>query len=194
MFFSDNDILSRMNHLEIGIKPFDPARVQPASYDLSLGDDLVVYRAHEPGRVIDPRVSSEDLTYHVKLHPDPINAFHLYQGLFVLGVTAEEITLSDAVLAQLNGKSSLGRLGLVVHSTAGFVDPGWKGHLTLEISNANPTPIRLYPGMLIAQLVFAELQTPSTNPYGSADRPGKYRGNTGPRTSRSYLDFQRESA
>ncbi len=197
MFFSDRDILDQLADGEIHIEPFDPARVQPASYDLSLGDHLIIYERYSPGRpgrAIDPRMASEEFCHPFLLDPDPQYAFQLKQGEFVLGVTSERITLSDSVLAQLNGKSSLGRLGLVVHSTAGFVDPGWKGNLTLELSNANPTPIKLYPGMLIAQLVFSQLRTAAQNPYGSKERPGKYRGDDGARISRSYLDFQNQSA
>ncbi len=194
MFFSDRDILDQIADGEIHIEPFEHTRVQPASYDLSLGDHLVVYEQHTGGRAIDPRVSSEELCYPLLLNSEPNKAFQLRQGQFVLGMTAERIALSNTVVAQLNGKSSLGRLGLVVHSTAGFVDPGWKGNLTLELSNVNPTPIKLYPGMLIAQLVFSPLKTAAQNPYGSKERPGKYQGDRVVRVSRSYMDLPNESA
>ncbi len=165
--------------------------MQPASYDVTLGPEFLYYRipgAGHSSQVIDPRTPTSDLIEKVDARKLPGGYFLLHPRQFALASTVETLELCPRVLAMLNGKSSLGRLGLLVHSTAGFVDPGWKGTLTLELGNINELPIKLWPGMAIAQLVFAWLGIPSVNPYGSEERPGNYQGQTGPTTSRSWQD------
>jgi dCTP deaminase len=128
------------------------------------------------------------LTELVEVKPE--GAFILHPGEFVLGSTLELVTLPDDIVARLEGKSSLGRLGLLIHSTAGFVDPGWNGHLTLELSNVATLPIALYPGMKIGQISFLRMTTAAENPYGSGAVSSKYQGQRGPTPSRYYLNFQ----
>ena len=137
---------------------------------------------------IDPKQPQEDLTELVEVKEG--GAFILHPGEFVLGSTLERVALPDDLVARLEGKSSLGRLGLLIHSTAGFVDAGWDGHLTLELSNVATLPIALYPGMKIGQISFLRMTTPADNPYGSKATGSKYQGQRGPTPSRYYLNFQ----
>lgn len=136
---------------------------------------------------IDPREQQDDLTRFVEVQND--EPFILHPGEFVLGSTYEFVKLPEDIAARLEGKSSLGRLGLLTHSTAGFVDPGFQGHVTLELSNVATLPIKLWPGMKIGQLCFFQLSSPSENPYGSAKYGSRYQGQRGPTASRSYLNF-----
>jgi dCTP deaminase len=136
---------------------------------------------------IDPREQQDDLTRFIEV--DSNEAFILHPGEFVLGSTYEFVSLGDDIAARLEGKSSLGRLGLLTHSTAGFVDPGFKGHVTLELSNTATLPIKLWPGMKIGQLCFFQLSSASENPYGSEKYGSRYQGQRGPTASRSYKNF-----
>ena len=138
---------------------------------------------------IDPAVDQPDLTRLVETDPD--EAFVLHPGEFVLGSTFEVVTLPDDIAARLEGKSSLGRLGLLTHSTAGFIDPGFSGHVTLELSNVATLPIKLWPGMKIGQLCFFQLSSPAEKPYGSAEYQSRYQGQRGPTASRSAQNFHR---
>lgn len=191
MVLSDRDIRRAIEAGRIVIDPFDDACVQPASVDLRLGRELRVF-ATAPLREIDPGREMKDLTLAVPLGQD--EHFTLGSGEFVLGVTEEEVCLPDDIVGRLDGKSSLGRLGLVVHSTAGFVDPGWRGRLTLELSNLTKLPIKLWHGMKVSQISFMQLSSPAEHPYGSRALGSKYQGQMGPTPSRYYENYHRSSA
>jgi dCTP deaminase len=171
----------------IVISPLDPLDIQPASVDLHLDRKILVFtNSWRP--FIDVREGLEDLTQTVEI-PDG-NPFILHPGEFVLGSTLENIELPDDLVARLEGKGSLGRMGLVIHSTAGFVDPGWKGHLTLELSNMARLPITLYFGMKIGQISYLRLTTPADGTCGSKSLGSKYQGQTEPTAGRFSWDFQ----
>lgn len=184
MILSDRDIRAHIESGRITIDPFDPASVQPSSVDLHVDSQFRVF-ANSRYAYIDVKDEMPDLTELVEVKPD--EAFILHPGEFVLGSTLERVALPDDLVARLEGKSSLGRLGLLIHSTAGYVDPGWDGYLTLELSNVANLPITLYPGMKIGQISFFQLTTPAETPYGSAGN--KYQGQRGPTASRFYRDF-----
>jgi dCTP deaminase len=156
--------------------------------DLHVDRYFRVFRNHTMGH-IDVKQDQEDLTELVTIQPDDV--FILHPGEFVLGSTAERVALPDDLVARLEGKSSLGRLGLLIHSTAGFVDAGFSGHLTLELSNVANLPITLYPGMKIGQISFLRMTTPAERPYGSAGTGSKYQGQRGPTPSRYFENFER---
>lgn len=170
---SDGTITRLVEEGRIRIDPWDPALVQPASVDLRLGDTFRVFNNHRVTS-IDLREMPENLTGEVKIAPD--EAFVIHPGEFCLGRTLEWVELPDDIVARIEGKSSLGRLGLIVHATAGFCDPGWKGTLTLELNNLTRVPIKLYPGLLIAQLSFMTLDVPALRPYGSEALGSHYQG------------------
>jgi dCTP deaminase len=157
----------------IRIEPWDDSLVQPASVDLRLGDSFRVFHNHRAS-AIDLRDPPQNLTEEVKVEPD--EPFVIHPGEFVLGRTLEWVELPDDIVARIEGKSSLGRLGLIVHATAGFCDPGWKGTLTLELANLTRIPIRLYAGLLIAQLSFMTLDAPALRPYGHEQLGSHYQG------------------
>ncbi len=186
MILSDRSIREALASGRIAIDPTDDAMIQPSSVDVTIDRYFRVFRNHTLP-VIDVKQNLEDLTELVEIAPD--NAFILHPGEFVLGSTAERVTLSADIVARLEGKSSLGRLGLLIHSTAGFVDAGWDGHLTLELSNIATLPITLYPGMKIGQLSFLEMSTPADHPYGSHEVGSKYQGQRGPTPSRYWENF-----
>jgi dCTP deaminase len=190
MVLSDRTIREEIAAGRIRIDPFDDALVQPCSIDVTVGDAFRVFR-NSRYPYIDVKVPMEDLTELVTVTGG--EAFILHPGEFVLGVVAERITLPDDIVATLDGKSSLGRLGLVVHQTAGVVDAGFDGHITLELANVANLPITVYPGMRIAQLSFMTLTTPADNPYGSDTLGSKYQGAKGgraePTPSRYHLNF-----
>ena len=163
MVLSDRSILEAIRAGQIGIDPFDESCVQPSSVDLHVDRYFRLFRNHS-SRVIDVQEDQEDLTELVDVGEDPLI---LHPGEFVLGSTTERVSLPDDLVARLEGKSSLGRLGLLIHSTAGFVDAGWDGHLTLELSNVANLPITVYPGMKIGQISFLQMTTPADHPYGS---------------------------
>ena len=165
MLLSDRDIRAEIQAGRLGIEPFDEKLVQPSSVDVRLDNFFRVFNNTRYTH-IDPARRQDELTTLV--HADEGEPFVLHPGEFVLGATYEHITLPDDVAARLEGKSSLGRLGLLTHSTAGFIDPGFSGHVTLELSNVATLPIKLYPGMKIGQLCFFQLSSPAEHPYGSA--------------------------
>lgn len=186
MILSDHTIHERLAAGDIVIEPFDERHVQPSSVDLRLDDWFRTFRNHTMA-YIDVRENLEELTELVQVGEDA--PFILHPGEFVLGSTAERIAVPDDLVARLEGKSSLGRLGLLIHSTAGFVDAGWDGQLTLELSNVANLPITLYPGMKIGQISFIQMTTPADNPYGSVSLGSKYQGQVGPRPSRYWENF-----
>jgi dCTP deaminase len=171
----------------LSVRPTEPELLQPASIDLRLDRWFRVFQNHRYD-CIDPRLAQDDLTELVQTDDD--QPFVLHPGEFVLGSTLEEVGLDESIAARIEGKSSLGRLGLLVHSTAGFIDPGFRGHITLELSNAANLPIRLWPGMRIGQLCVFALTTPASAPYGAATYGSHYQGQRGPTTSRSHQNFR----
>ena len=188
MLLSDRDILSEIDAQRVALDPFDAAMVQPSSVDVRLDRFFRVFENHRYPH-IDPAQDQPDLTRLVE--PEADEPFILHPGEFVLGSTYEVVTLPDDVAARLEGKSSLGRLGLLTHSTAGFIDPGFSGHVTLELSNVATLPIKLWPGMKIGQLCFFRLSSPSEHPYGSEKYGSRYQGQRGPTPSRSSQNFHR---
>jgi dCTP deaminase len=186
MILSDVSIRAAIETSRILLDPFDPAMVQPSSVDVRVDRYFRVFENHRYP-FIDPKAPQPDLTTPVETSVD--TPFMLHPGEFVLGSTLEVVRLAEDIVARLEGKSSLGRLGLLIHSTAGFVDPGFEGHLTLELSNVSTLPIAIYPGMKIGQLSFYELSTPAENPYGSTEAGSKYHGQRGPTPSRIHEDF-----
>ena len=188
MLLSDRDITAEIHAGRIALEPWDPAMMQPSSVDVRLDRFFRVFENHRYPH-IDPAADQPDLTREVE--PDGDEPFILHPGEFVLGSTFESVSLPDDLAARLEGKSSLGRLGLLTHSTAGFVDPGFTGHVTLELSNVATLPIKLWPGMKIGQLCFIRLTTAAEHPYGSAAYSSRYQGQRGPTASRSFLKFHR---
>ena len=186
MVLSDRSIKQALNEGRIVIEPVDPSDIQPASVDLHLDRQILVFGNHQRP-YIDVKASLESLSQLVTIDED--EAFILHPGDFVLGSTVEHIELPEDLVARLEGKSSLGRIGLVIHSTAGFVDPGWRGNLTLELSNLARLPITLYFGMKIGQISFLTLTTPAERLYGSESLGSKYQGQTRPTASRFHQDF-----
>ena len=186
MILSDRDILECIESGEVGIEPFDRADVQPSSVDLHVDRFFrTFHNARHP--YIDVRKPMDDLTELVEVEEE--EAFILHPGEFVLGSTRELVRLPHDLVARLEGKSSLGRLGLLIHSTAGYVDPGFEGHLTLELSNVANLPITIYPNMKIGQISFFRLSSRAENPYGSDKVRSKYQGQRGPTPSRYYENF-----
>ena len=183
---SDRDIRAELDTGRVRIEPYDPVDLQPSSVDLHLGRSFRVFRNNRYP-YIDVRALQPDLTE--LLHVEPDEAFILHPGEFVLGQTLEWVELPDDLVARLEGKSSLGRLGLLIHSTAGYVDPGWKGTLTLELSNVANLPIALYQGMRIGQISFVRMSSPVERPYGSAGLGSKYQGQSEPTASAFDADF-----
>jgi dCTP deaminase len=188
VLLSDRDILAEVEEKRVQLEPFDAEMVQPSSVDIRLDRFFRVFENHRYPH-IDPSADQPDLTRAVE--PDGEEPFILHPGEFVLGSSFEVITLPDDIAARLEGKSSLGRLGLLTHSTAGFIDPGFSGHVTLELSNVATLPIKLWPGMKIGQLCFFRLSSPAQHPYGSAKYGSRYQGQRGPTPSRSYQNFHR---
>ncbi|MCM3658898.1 dCTP deaminase [Agromyces mediolanus] len=186
MLLSDRDIRAELERERIGIEPSDPAMLQPSSVDVRLDRYFRLFDNHKYP-FIDPAEDQPELTRLIEVRPD--EPFILHPGEFVLGSTYEQVTLPDDIAARLEGKSSLGRLGLLTHSTAGFIDPGFTGHVTLELSNVATLPIKLWPGMKIGQLCFFRLTSPAERPYGSADYASRYQGQRGPTASRSFQNF-----
>jgi dCTP deaminase len=187
VILSDRTIRDEIEAGRIVIEPFSPACVQPSSVDLHLDQWFRVFRNHTLGH-IDVKQNLEELTELVEVDDD--DPFILHPGEFVLGSTLERVALPDDLVGRLEGKSSLGRLGLLIHSTAGFVDAGWDGQLTLELSNVASLPITLYPGMKIGQISFMRMTTPAERPYGTGELGSKYQGQRGPRPSRYWENFE----
>ena len=188
MLLSDRDIRSELDTGRIGLDPLDLDMVQPSSVDVRLDRFFRLFDNYKYQH-IDPATDQPDLTRLVEV--EPTEAFVLHPGEFVLGATFEVVSLPDDVAARLEGKSSLGRLGLLTHSTAGFIDPGFSGHVTLELSNVATLPITLWPGMKIGQLCFFRLTSPAEHPYGSKKYGSRYQGQRGPTASRSFQNFHR---
>jgi dCTP deaminase len=184
---SDRTIRRLLAEGRIQIDPFDPALVQPSSVDVRVDRYFRVFR-NSRYPFIDVKEAQEDLTELVQVEGD--HPFILHPGEFVLGSTLERIRLPDDLVGRLEGKSSLGRLGLLIHSTAGYIDPGWDGHVTLELSNVANLPITIYTGMKIGQLSFVQLSEPAETPYGADELGSKYQGQQGPTPSRYYRNFR----
>jgi dCTP deaminase len=188
MILSDRTIREELAAGRIVIDPVDDSDIQPSSVDLHLDRFFRVFRNHTM-RVIDVKEDQSELTELVEIGTN--DSFILHPGEFVLGSTSERVALPTDLVARLEGKSSLGRLGLLIHSTAGFVDAGFDGHLTLELSNVANLPITLYPEMKIGQISFLRMTTPADVPYGSAAVGSKYQGQRGPTASRYFENFAR---
>jgi dCTP deaminase len=187
VILSDRDIRDAIDGGRIGIDPFNPDDVQPSSVDLHVDRFFrTFHNARHP--YIDVKKPMDDLTELVEMSAD--EAFILHPGEFVLGSTSEYVRLPHDLVARLEGKSSLGRLGLLIHSTAGYVDPGFEGHLTLELSNVANLPITIYPSMKIGQISFFQLTSAAEHPYGSDSVGSKYQGQRGPTPSRFYENFR----
>ena len=191
MILSDRSIREALEAGTIVIDPLLEGGIQPSSVDLRIDRYFRVFR-NDTTPFIDPKRPQEDLTELVEVEDG--KAFILHPGEFVLASTLERVELPDDVVARLEGKSSLGRLGLLIHSTAGFIDPGWDGHVTLELSNVANLPITIYHGMKIGQLSFVQLSEPAESPYGSGGLGSKYQGQKGPTPSRYWQNFEREEA
>ncbi|WP_353649895.1 dCTP deaminase [Nakamurella sp. A5-74] len=190
MLLSDRDLLASIDAGRLVLDPFDPTLIQPSSIDVRLDRYFRVFNNSRYTH-IDPSTQQDELTSLVETQDD--EPFVLHPGEFVLGSTFEAVTLPDDLAGRLEGKSSLGRLGLLTHSTAGFIDPGFSGHITLELSNVANLPITLWSGMKIGQLCLFRLTSPAQHPYGSAVYGSRYQGQRGPTPSRAHLNFRRDS-
>ncbi|WP_072314599.1 dCTP deaminase [Agrococcus sp. Marseille-P2731] len=188
MLLSDRDIRARLDSGSLGLDPLDRSMLQPSSVDVRLDRGFRLFDNHKYP-YIDPAEDQPELTRLIEVGAD--EAFILHPGEFVLGATYERISLPDDVAARLEGKSSLGRLGLLTHSTAGFIDPGFSGHVTLELSNVSTLPIKLWPGMKIGQVCYFQLSSPAEVPYGQGGNLNRYQGQRGPTASRSFQSFHR---
>ena len=188
MLLSDRDIKAEIESERVKLDPYEPELIQPSSVDVRV-DRL--FRVFHNNRYpfIDPRMPQPHLTELLSVSGD--EPFILHPGEFVLGQTREWVELPDDLVARLEGKSSLGRLGLLIHSTAGYVDPGWRGTLTLELSNVANLPIALYAGMRIGQISFFRMSSPVERPYGSKELGSKYQGQSEPTASAFHADFDR---
>jgi dCTP deaminase len=188
VLLSDGDIRKEVESGRLVLEPWDAELLQPSSIDVRLDGFFRVFN-NSAYTHIDPAVQQDELTSLVEAEGD--SPFVLHPGEFVLGSTLEAVTVPDDLAGRLEGKSSLGRLGLLTHSTAGFIDPGFSGHITLELSNVANLPITLWPGMKIGQLCLFRLSSASEHPYGSAVYGSRYQGQRGPTPSRSYQNFRR---
>ena len=186
MLLSDRDISQELASGRIGLEPSDAAMIQPSSVDVRLDRYFRLFDNHKYP-FIDPAQDQPELTRLIEVAPD--EPFILHPGEFALGATFERVSLPDDIAARLEGKSSLGRLGLITHSTAGFIDPGFSGHVTLELANVATLPIKLWPGMKIGQFCFFRLSSPAEHPYGSGAYGNRYQGQRGPTASRSSRNF-----
>ncbi|MCX2728624.1 dCTP deaminase [Saccharopolyspora sp. NFXS83] len=188
MLLSDRDLRKELDEGRLELDPFDVAMIQPSSIDVRLDRFFRVFDNSKYTH-IDPAQQQDELTSPVEVTGD--DPFVLHPGEFVLGSTYESVRLPDDLAGRLEGKSSLGRLGLLTHSTAGFIDPGFFGHITLELSNVANLPITLWPGMKIGQLCLFRLSSPAEHPYGTTHAGSRYQGQRGPTPSRAHLNFQR---
>ena len=186
MLLSDRDIRKYVESGRIKVDPWDSQMIQPSSVDIHLDRFFRLFDNHKYP-VIDPAADQPDLTRLIDVSAD--GEFVLHPGEFALGSTWEYVKLDASIAARLEGKSSLGRLGILTHSTAGFIDPGFEGHITLELSNVSTLPVKLWPGMKIGQMCFFQLSSPAEHPYGSATTGSHYQGQRGPTPSRSYVNF-----
>ena len=186
MILSDHTLREQIDAGRIIIEPLDPSCIQPSSIDVKIGGEFRVFRNHT-AELIDVKKDMTALTEPVVIPDDGV--FILHPGEFVLGSTLERIAVPDDLVARIDGKSSLGRLGLIIHSTAGFIDPGFDGHITLELTNIATLPITLYPRMKVGQVSFVRMTTAADNPYGSGALGSKYHGQRGPTPSRYFENF-----
>jgi len=186
MILSDKDILLRIKKGDLKIEPFSRDRVQPSTVDLHLSPEIRIFNNWERG-LIDIKEKAD----HSKLMKIDSNGFIVHPGEFLLGATKEKIGLPNNLAAKLEGRSSLGRLGLIIHATAGYVDPGFFGWLTFELSNISRTPIKIYPDMKIAQICFFQMTSKALRPYGSSELGSKYQGQKGPTASMAWMDFKK---
>ena len=187
MILSDRTLREEIAAGRVVIEPYDESMVQPSSIDVRLDRYFRVFLNHTMP-VIDVKKDLEELTRLVEIDGD--QPFVLHPGEFVLGSTFERVAVPNDLVARIEGKSSLGRLGLLIHSTAGFIDAGFDGHITLELSNVANLPITLYPGMKIGQISFLRMTTPADVPYGTGALGSKYQGQRGPTPSRYWENFQ----
>jgi len=187
VILSDRSIREALTAGRIVIDPFDEACLQPSSIDVKVSNLFRVFRNHTTA-IIDVKKDLTDLTELVEMKGD--EPFVLHPGEFVLGSTLERVAIANDLVARVEGKSSLGRLGLLIHSTAGFIDAGFDGHITLELSNVANLPITIYPSMKIGQVSFMTMTTPADKPYGSGARGSKYQGQRGPTPSRYFENFR----
>lgn len=188
MVLSDRTIKEELAGGRLIIEPLNPDDIQPASVDVHIDRVFRVFKVSSRP-YMDPRKAMDDLTNEVVIDDD--TPFFIHPGEFVLASTLEIVTLPDDILAQVEGKSSLGRIGLLIHATAGFVDPGWHGKLTLELSNVAKMPIALHYGMKIGQLSFMRMSTPVDRPYGSPGLNSKYQGQMTPTPSRAFTEYEK---
>ena len=186
MILSDRTLRDAIDAGRIVVEPFDPSYIQPSSIDVRVDGLFRVFRNHTAG-IIDVKLDLTGLTELVEIPADGV--FVLHPGEFVLGSTLERVAVPDDLVARIEGKSSLGRLGLLIHSTAGFIDAGFDGHITLELANVASLPITIYPGMKIGQISFMEMTTPAERPYGKGATGSKYQGQRGPTPSRYFENF-----
>jgi dCTP deaminase len=190
VILSDRTLREQLAAGRIVIDPLDESLIQPSSIDVRISNLFRVFRNHTRG-VIDVKQDMVDLTELVEIPDDGDDHFILHPGEFVLGSTYERVAVPDDLVGRVEGKSSLGRLGLLIHSTAGFIDAGFDGHITLELANVASLPITLYPRMKIGQVSFMQMTTPADNPYGSGASGSKYQGQRGPTPSRYFENFGR---
>jgi dCTP deaminase len=186
VILSDRSLREQIAAGRIVIDPLDESLIQPSSIDVRISNLFRVFRNHTAG-VIDVKQDLTALTELIEIADD--EAFMLHPGEFVLGSTLERIAVPEDLVARIEGKSSLGRLGLLIHSTAGFIDAGFDGHITLELANVASLPITLYPGMKIGQVSFVQMTTPAEHPYGAGAKGSKYQGQRGPTPSRYFENF-----
>ena len=189
VILSDRTLREQIAAGRIVIDPLDDHLVQPSSIDVRISNLFRVFRNHTRG-VIDVKEDTTELTELIEIPADGSQPFMLHPGEFVLGSTLERIAVPDDLVARIEGKSSLGRLGLLIHSTAGFIDAGFDGHVTLELANVASLPITLYPGMKIGQVSFMQMTTPADKPYGQGATGSKYQGQRGPTPSRYFENFR----
>ncbi|MEL6891258.1 MAG: dCTP deaminase [Actinomycetota bacterium] len=193
MILSDRSLREQIGAGRIVIDPLDDSLIQPSSIDVRISNLFRVFRNHSRG-VLDVKEDLTDLTELVEMPVDDAGVgdepFMLHPGEFVLGSTLERVAVPDDLVGRVEGKSSLGRLGLLIHSTAGFIDAGFDGHITLELANVASLPITLYPGMKIGQISFMQMTTPADRPYGSGASGSKYQGQRGPTPSRYFENFR----
>lgn len=187
VILSDRTLREQLAAGRIVVDPLDESLIQPSSIDVRISNMFRVFRNHTRG-VIDVKEDMEDLTEPIEIPDD--DAFMLHPGEFVLGSTHERVAVPDDLVGRVEGKSSLGRLGLLIHSTAGFIDAGFDGHITLELANVASLPITLYPRMKIGQISFMQMTTPADHPYGSGAKGSKYQGQRGPTPSRYFENFR----
>jgi len=188
MVLSDRSLREALAAGRIVVDPLDESCIQPSSIDVKVSNLFRVFRNHTAG-IIDVKQDLEDLTELITIPEDGV--FMLHPGEFVLGSTLERIACPNDLVGRVEGKSSLGRLGLLIHSTAGFIDAGFDGHITLELANVASLPITIYPGMKIGQVSFLRMTTPADKPYGSGAKGSKYQGQRGPTPSRYFENFRK---